>query len=257
MEAISVVIITYNEERNIRRCLDSVRDISDDIVVVDSFSTDRTEEICREYGVRFFQRAFDGYIEQKNYADSLTANDWILSVDADECLSEKLCDSIRATQKNFRCDAYIMNRMTCYCGKWIRHGDWYPDRKLRLWKKTKGKWGGFKIHEKVELDADACTGYLKGDLLHYSYYTVSDHVSQANRFTDVMAESRYMKGKKAGFSRILLRPFWKFIKSFVIRLGFLDGHYGFVISIISSHATFLTYVKLRQLRKMNSISRVH
>src|SRR6185312_8761206 len=178
MPKISVVIITKNEEKNIGRCIDSVKDIADDIIVIDSFSTDKTEEICKSKGARFVQHAFEGHIEQKNYATSLTEYPHVLSLDADEALDDTLKKSIAEVKENWKYDGYEMNRLTNYCGTWIKHCGWYPDRKLRLFDKTKGKWGGINPHDKFELQPNSTISRLRGDILHYSYYTIDDHYKQ-------------------------------------------------------------------------------
>jgi glycosyltransferase involved in cell wall biosynthesis len=248
MPGLSVVIITLNEEKNIARCLQSVKDVADEILVVDSYSTDRTEQICRSMGARFIQNRWQGYTSQKNFANSMALHDHILSIDADEALSDDLRKSILIVKENWLSDGYIMNRMTNYCGKWIRHGSWYPDRKLRLFDRTKGSWKGV-IHEEFFLKDGASTGSIRGDLLHYSYYTISDHVKQANHFTDITAELAYSKGKRAGLLKILFSPVVKFIRDYFFLLGFLDGYPGFIIAQISANATFLKYIKLRQLHR--------
>jgi glycosyltransferase involved in cell wall biosynthesis len=246
MPRLSVVIITFNEETNIARCIASVMDVADEILVVDSYSTDRTEEICREMGARFMQNKWEGYSRQKNYANSLALYDHILSIDADEALSEELRISILRLKENWKYDGYMMNRMTNYCGKWIRHGSWYPDRKLRLFDRTKGTWKGI-IHETFDLYDKSNFGFIWGNLLHYSYYTISEHVRQANYFTDITAELAYNEGKKAGTLKLFFNPIIKFIRDYFFLLGFLDGYYGFIVSQISANATFLKYIKLRQL----------
>ncbi|NBP68933.1 MAG: glycosyltransferase family 2 protein, partial [Cytophagia bacterium] len=142
MMKLSVVIITLNEEKNIRRCLESVKTVADEIVVVDSLSTDKTEEICGEYNVRFIKEKFRGYVEQVNYAMELATNNFVLAIDADEELSAELIEAVQAVKKNKTADAYEMNRLSSYCGKFIYHGTWHPDIKIRLWDRTKGKWGG-------------------------------------------------------------------------------------------------------------------
>ena len=167
MVKLSVVIITYNEEKNIERCLQSVQTIADEIVVLDSFSKDRTPEICGKYGVKFFQHVFDGHIQQKNRAISYASFSHVLSLDADEALSEELRSSIKAVKNDFRKDGYYMNRLTNYCGHWVKHCGWYPDKKLRLWDSRKGHWTGINPHDKYELfEGDKNTGQLKGDILH-------------------------------------------------------------------------------------------
>ena len=253
---ISVVIITFNEERNIARCLASVKDIADDIVVVDSFSTDRTETIVNEHDARFVQHAFAGHIEQKNWAITQAKYPWVLSLDADEAIDEKLSRSIAEVKNSGNADGYSMNRLTNYCGTWIRHGGWYPDKKLRLWDSRKGRWGGTNPHDRYEMDGDtmpegrqARIVHLAGDILHYSYNSISDHEKQADYFTTIAAMAYAQKGRGASVVKLLLSPVVKFIGDYFFRLGFLDGYHGFVIARISAHATFLKYAKLRELRQ--------
>ncbi len=252
MIKLSVVIITFNEEKNIGRCLDAIRDIADDIVVVDSFSTDRTEEIVRAKGARFIQHAFEGHIEQKNFAITQAAYPHILSLDADEAPDETLRRSILAVKANWEKDGYTMNRLTNYCGHWVKHCGWYPDRKLRLWDSRKGRWTGINPHDRYELEEGSATGQLKGDLLHYSYYSIHDHIRQVNYFTEIAARAHFEKGKRSNLLKILCNPVIKFFRDYLFRLGILDGYYGLIICLISSHATFLKYVKLKQLQD-NSI----
>ena len=244
---VSTIIITFNEERNIRRCLESVKEVSDEIIVIDSLSTDKTEEICREFGVNFIKREFEGYSETKNFGNSQAKYDYILSIDADEALSEPLKQELLTVKMDPGFDAYYLNRLNNYCGKWIRHCGWYPDKKVRLWKKDMGEWQG-KIHETVALKTSK-TGFLKGNLLHYSYYSISDHLKQLEKFTEIASESEAKNGRKAGIFKILFAPAWKFFTSYIIRGGFLDGYYGYVVCKISAHATFVKYVKIRQKSK--------
>jgi len=247
MPNISVVIITYNEERNIGRCLDSVKDIADDIVIVDSFSTDNTAEICRQYGARFIQHAFEGHIEQKNWAIPHAKFPHILSLDADEVLSEELRKSILEVKANWKHDGYYFNRLTNYCGKWIRHSSWYPSRKLRLWDSRKGRWGGTNPHDRFILDRKASRKFLKGDLLHFSYYSIQEHIRQINKFSDIVAISYYKEGRHANMFNIVFNPIWRLFRDYIIKLGFLDGFYGLIISVNSAHETFLKYTKLRRI----------
>ncbi|MCK5464272.1 MAG: glycosyltransferase, partial [Bacteroidales bacterium] len=247
MTNISVIIITLNEERNIGRCLESVNDIADEIVVVDSYSTDDTGKICKLYGVRFIQHRFDGHIEQKNWAITQAKYPHILSFDADEVLSVRLKASIKAVKENWECDGYYFNRLTNYCGKWIRHSSWYPSRKLRLWDSRKGRWGGMNPHDHYMLDKGASRKFLRGDLLHYSYYSIQQHVIQINKFSDIAASSLFKIGKRASYFNILFHPAWRFFRDYFLKSGFLDGFYGLVVCLNSSHETFLKYSKLRQL----------
>lgn len=250
----SVVIITYNEEKNLERCLLSVKEVADEIVVLDSFSTDKTQEICERHNVKFFQHKFDGHIQQKNRAITYSSNPHILSLDADEALDETLVNSIKEVKKNFAKDGYYMNRLTNYCGHWVKHCGWYPDRKLRLWDSRKGEWRGINPHDKYELfNGNENTGYLKGDILHYSYYTIEDHYRQVEYFTTIASKAYYEKGKTAPRYKLVVNPIAKFLHHYFIALGFLDGKAGYLISRISAYATYLKYKKLRQLYDQNRI----
>lgn len=250
MIRLSAVIITFNEEKNIGRCLDSLIEVADDIIVVDSYSTDRTKEICMEKGVRFIQHPFEGHIEQKNWAVTQAIYPHVLSLDADEALNETLRKSILLVKNNFEKDGYYMSRLTNYCGKWIKHCGWYPDKKLRLWDSRKGKWGGINPHDKYEMfEGDKNTGYLNGDILHYSYFTIKDHYKQVDYFTTIAANA-YAKARKSGsILKLIVNPAAKFIDHYLLKLGFLDGKEGFLISKISAYATWLKYKKLRKLLK--------
>lgn len=248
MPKLSVAIITFNEENNIGRCLDSIQEIADDIVVVDSYSSDLTESICKSKGARFIQHKFEGHIEQKNWAIKQAKYPHILSLDADEAIDDALKQSILDLKKEWKWDGYYMNRLTNYCGKWVYHCGWYPDKKLRIWDSTKGSWGGTNPHDKYELFAgDTNTGHLKGNILHYSYYTIEDHYKQVNYFTDILAKAQYEEGRRASIFVMALSPVVKFIRDYFIKLGILDGVTGFTICRISAYATFLKYKKLRAL----------
>ncbi|MFA6950400.1 MAG: glycosyltransferase family 2 protein [Lentimicrobiaceae bacterium] len=249
MAKLSVVIITLNEEKNITRCLSSVEGLTDDIVVVDSGSDDLTASICESFGVNFHTHNWEGYAATKNYANSLAKNPLILSLDADEALSDELRESIRKVLVNQKASAYSMNRCTNYCGKWIKHGGWYPDSKIRLFNNDEGSWAGSLIHEAIKLKNGAPIEHLKGDLLHYSYYTIADHVSQANKFTDLTALKAFQDGKKSTLWHIIFSPAIKFLRDYIFKAGFLDGYYGLIICCISAFATFMKYVKIHQLNK--------
>lgn len=247
MIKLSVVIITFNEEHNIGRCLDSVKGIADEIVVLDSFSSDRTAEIVKQKGGRLEQHAFDGHIEQKNRAIMFASFPHILSLDADEAPDELLQSEILKIKSNWSHDGYEMNRLTNYCGQWIRHGGWYPDRKLRLFDSRKGSWTGINPHDEYVLKSGSSIARLNGNILHYSYNNISDHLRQVDYFTAITAKNYFEKGIRSNLFKILFNPVIKFFKDYFFRLGFLDGFYGFVIAAISAFATFVKYVKLRQL----------
>ncbi len=245
---LSVVIITFNEEHNIERCINSVKEIADDITVVDSNSTDKTVEICKRMGANVFYQDFLGHVEQKNFAITKAKFPHILSLDADEALDEKLAEEIKKVKQNWECDGYSMNRLTNYCGKWIRHCGWYPDTKFRLWDSRKGKWQGINPHDEYVMDKGSSVKHLKGDIQHFSYNSIRDHISQVNYFTDILSKASLQKGKRSNMLKILFSPLFKFYRDYIFKLGFLDGYYGFVICMISSHATFLKYVKMKQFQ---------
>lgn len=246
---LTTVIITLNEEQNIGRCLASVRDFSDEIVVIDSLSTDKTEEVCSEFGVRFVKQKWLGYSEQKNLGNNLASNDWIFSIDADEAVSSELNKSILEL-KNQEIDddkAFIVNRLTNYCGKWIRHCGWYPDSRIRLWNRKVGRWVG-DIHEVIDFQKDTKNSVLKGDLLHYSYKNIEDHIRIANKYTSLIAQEKFKKGKKSSFVKMYLSPPFAFVRDFIFKGGFLDGKRGFAICRINAFSTYLKYLKLWELQ---------
>lgn len=252
MIKLSAVIITFNEEKNIERCLLSLKEIADDIVVLDSYSKDQTKNICLKHNVQFVEHSFDGHIEQKNRAITFAKYPHVLSLDADEALSEELIKSIKEIKTNFNKQGYYINRLTNYCGHWVKHCGWYPDRKLRLWDSRLGKWTGINPHDKYEMhEGDKHTGFLKGDILHYSYYTLNDHYKQVEYFTTISAKAYIDKGKTAPFYKLVANPVAKFIHHYFITLGFLDGLAGFRISKISAYATYLKYLKIRKLKNNN------
>lgn len=247
---LSGVIITYNEAKNIRRCLDSLLEVCDDILVLDSFSTDQTEAICLEYGVRFEKNAFEGHIQQKNEALRRATHNWILSLDADEALSDTLKNSILALKASSPAPgAFQMNRLTNYCGTWIKHSGWYPDTKVRLVFKELAHWGGVNPHDQLIPNSGIKVQHLKGDLLHYSYYTKDDHFKQIAYFSQIAAKELYAKKVSSSWPKIVLKVTAQFIKSFFIKLGFLDGLAGWHIATRSAFATFQKYSILRKLGK--------
>lgn len=253
MTKISAAIITFNEEDKIERCLASLEGIVDEIVVVDSFSTDKTEELCAKFNVVFIKNPFGGYIQQKNFALEQTKYDIVLSLDADEALDETLRNEILKTKENFSADGYFFNRLTNYAGHWVRYSGWYPDRKLRLLNKHKGRWGGENPHDLIIMNEGAKIEYLKGDILHYSYDSVTDHINQTNRFTTIAAKAAFDQGKRSSTFKIVTRPFLKFLKDYILKRGFLDGRYGFIICYINALYAFLKYTKIRELEYQKKI----
>ncbi len=250
MIQLSAVIITYNEEKNIGRCLLSLQGVVDEIVVVDSMSTDTTIAICNQYGVRIISHAFEGHIQQKNYAASQASYEWVLSLDADECLDETLRNEIIRVKNSVEVDGYSMNRLTNYCGQWIKHGGWYPDIKLRLWNRHQGQWGGINPHDKFELyDSAAPNIHLKGNILHYSYYTIEEHRNRSMHYAEISAQHLFELKKNISMPMIFIKTISKFIRNYFLHAGFLDGAYGYTIAIISAQETHRKYRLLKELHK--------
>ncbi|RLD53200.1 MAG: glycosyltransferase family 2 protein [Bacteroidetes bacterium] len=249
MNNLSVAIITFNEEKNIERCLNSVKNIADEILVVDSFSTDNTEDICKKFNVNFIKNKFSGHIQQKEFAKNTAKYDYVLSLDADELLDEELIHSIKLIKSNLTFDGYEMNRLNNYCGKWIKHGSWYPDKKIRLVNKHKASWQGKNPHDSLKLINRTSPGKLKGNILHFSYSSIEEHINQTNKFTTISAEVLFKEEKSINFFKIFLSTFGSFFKGFFLKLAFLDGFYGITICLINTFATWLKYTKLRQLIK--------
>ncbi|MDQ3141828.1 MAG: glycosyltransferase family 2 protein [Bacteroidota bacterium] len=248
MPKISAAIITYNEEKNIERCLSSLSTIADEIIVVDSYSDDQTEAICKKYNVKFVQHPFEGYSQQKNYALSNASFDVVLSLDADEALSEKLAASIKNIKSDFRKQGYYFNRKTNFCGQWIKYSGWYPDRKLRLVNRLHGEWGGSNPHEKFIMhEGDAATGFLEGDLLHYSYYKIDEFYKKSYQYAELAAKDLFKKGRTCNYLNLWVHTIFKFVQTYFLKWGFLDGINGFQIAKISTQATFHKYQMLRYL----------
>lgn len=246
MPQLSVVIITFNEEKNIGRCLESIQGIADDVVIVDSFSTDATESISKKYKVNFISKKWEGYSPSKNFANAQAKYDWVLSLDADEALSDELKKSILKAKEGKELNTYKFHRLTNYCGSWIKHCGWYPDTKIRIFDRRITKWEGI-IHEKLVINSKQEAILLNGDLLHYSYYSIEQHYAQTEKFSTLAAQNMFEKGKKASVLKMYLSPVIKFISDYFIKLGILDGAAGFTICRISAKHSFLKYKKLREL----------
>ena len=249
---LSVVIITFNEEKNIGRCIDSVKNVADEIIVVDSCSMDKTAEIAKSKGAEVILQPFLGYVEQKNMALEVANSDFVLSLDADEALDKILESSILEAKNDFNFKGYSMNRCTNYCGKFIRHGAWYPDKKLRLIDKKNAYWGGDNPHDKLILKDEGPIKHLKGDILHYSYNSIEEHVQQNNKFSTISAETYFKRGKKTNVFKIIVHPFWAFFLGYILRGGFLDGFYGFVVALHVAHLSFLKHAKLYHKQKQTA-----
>lgn len=251
MIKLSAVIITLNEEKNIARCVESLKSVADEILVVDSLSTDKTRAICESFGVRFVEQKFLGYVEQKNFALNLATHDYVLSLDADEALDERLQKEILKVKADFKADGYEFNRLTQYNGFWVRHCGWYPDTKLRIVKKHKARWVGNNPHD--ALNVDGVVSHISGDLLHYSYDSISSHVLQTNKFSTIEAHSLFSKGKRATLTKLVTRPPFQFFKDYILKKGFLDGKYGFIICFINSLYVLLKYAKMMDMQQKRKV----
>ena len=248
MTGISAVIITLNEEKNIGDCIDSLKEVVDEIIVVDSWSSDNTLAICSQRDVRFFRTDWIGYAETKNYANSLAAFPLILSIDADEVLTKDLKASILSVKLNPEYDCYKLNRRSNYCGHWMRHL-WYPDSKIRLFFKDKALWGGSSVHEELKMESPYSVGLLKGELLHYTFRNISEHLATTYKYAILKAIQANSEGKHARLSKIVLGFMSKFFSEYLFKKGFMDGYYGFIACGISAFGTFVQQVELRELNK--------
>lgn len=242
---ISATIITHNEERNIARVIESLR-CADEIVVVDSGSTDRTTEIASKLGAQVLDSPWRGYAGQKNFASEHATHDWILSLDADEALSEALEAEIWQIKKNGpEYDAYTMPRLAQYLGRWILHSGWYPDRKIRLFNRTKAKWVGDYVHESVQVEGRI--GHLKENILHFTCESLSEHLKTMDRYTTLAAAQLVDQRKKIGWGQLLADPVWTFFNTLVLKRGFLDGTEGLSIAYMAALYNFLKYVKAKNM----------
>ncbi len=244
---ISACVITFNEEDKIRRCLESVR-WCDEIVVVDSFSTDRTIEICREYTDRVYQRAWLGYVGQRNLVRDLARGPWLLYIDADEEVSTDLRDEIMARFEAGVNDTvgFEFPRMVYYLGRWIRHGEWYPDVKLRLFRKDSGRTEGEEPHDRVVVKGPV--ERLASPIWHYTYDSIEDHLNTMNRFSTIAARRRYVNGGRFRLRDLLFHPPFRFLKAYVIRGGFRDGLHGLIIAWVSAFASAMKYAKIWEMQ---------
>ncbi len=247
-EKISAGIAAGNEEDNIRRCLESVK-WADEIVVVDSFSTDKTVEICKEYTDRITRHKWLGYVGQRNLVKDRTTGPWVLLIDADEEVSIELKDEILRELENplcADCSGYELSRMSRYFGRWIRHGEWYPDFKLRLFRKEHGRCGGKEPHDKITVDGRVKR--LKNHLYHYTYRDISEQITTMNKFTTIAARGRHEDGKICHLWDLLLRPLIRFVRGYFLKRGFMDGLPGLIIAVNAFYGTFVKYAKLWEIR---------
>lgn len=248
---LSVAIITYNEEKNIERTLKAVQDISDEIVIVDSGSRDRTVEICRKYGANVIEQPWLGYGKQRNLAIEKSTQEWVLNIDADEEITPELRRKIKEIiDAKEQKDVYKIKFTTVCFGKKLRHGGWSGSSHIRLFKKNSGKFNDNLVHEAFE--SIGTIGTLEEEILHHSYNTLEDYFSKFNRYTTEGALDYYKKGKKTGLFQIVLNPLYKFLRMYIFRLGFLDGVEGFLIATTSAIYSMVKYFKLREIYRNGS-----
>jgi len=242
---ITATIITLNEERNIARAIESLR-CCDQIVVMDSGSVDRTVELAEKLGAVVVEDSWRGYANKKNRAAERADNDWILSLDADEALSEGLEGEIWSLKKHGPThDAYTMPRLAQYMGRWILHSGWYPDRKVRLYNRQKGVWRGDFVHESVKVEGRV--GHLQSNLLHFTCESLSEHLRTMDRYTTLAAEELVHRKTHIGLSKLILDPAWTFVRSYFLQRGFFDGMEGLTIAHMAAIYTFLKYAKARNM----------
>lgn len=250
MNRLAVTFITKNEERNLPRAIASVKDLADELIVADSGSTDRTLQIATEAGARIFARAWSGFADQRNFAAEQAKCDWILALDADEELSEKLRESVRVWKTaDPQFEAYEFSRCANYLGKWIRHSGWYPDRKTRLYRRGSGRFEG-AAHDSFR--ASVRVGRLRGDLLHHAFATTEQHEATVEAYSSAAAQELFAAGKQRTGAALAFAPAWTFFRRVVLQAGFLDGWRGWQIARLSARYTRLKYLKLAQLARGES-----
>jgi glycosyltransferase involved in cell wall biosynthesis len=247
MEKVSAVVIVYNEEKNLRECLETVQ-WADEIVVVDSHSQDRTVEIAREFTEKIFQKEYKGHIDKKRFAVSKASHDWVFSIDADERVTQELKEEILGVLEKGagKVVGYDMPRMTRHLERWILHGEWYPDRVTRLFRRSRMRYEGTEPHDRVILGGQR--GHFNGMLLHYNYRDFAHQIQTVQAYSDVAAKALFAEGRHAGFRNLFLRPPFKFLKCYILKRGFLDGWPGFIIAATSAFYVLAKYAKLYEMR---------
>jgi glycosyltransferase involved in cell wall biosynthesis len=240
---LTVTVITYNEAAHIAAALDSVS-WADEIIVVDSGSTDGTVEIARQRACRVIERGWPGYSDQKNFAADNASHEWVLSMDADERVTPALAKEIRGLlDRGPRLKGYRIKRVSHYLGQWIRSTDWCPDYQLRLYDRRSGRWNGLRIHESFQLNEGA-PGVLSGELEHYAYRNISHHLQKIDAYTTLIAEQWAGEGRRTSLTAIAFHPWYAFVRNYIIRRGFSDGTAGFIVSLLNSYYVFLKLAKL-------------
>lgn len=245
---ISACIITFNEEKRLPRCLHSLSFV-DEIIILDSYSRDGTVQIAKKYGAKIYQRNFTGYVDQKNHAIQLASFEWILVIDADEVVTDNLKNEIIEIIKNRKVVnyAYKIPRITYYLGKWIKHSGWYPDYTSRLFQNGTSEFKGGKVHERLCVNGK--TGKLKNRLEHYSYQNISQHLLRIEEYSTLIAMDKHENGEKASVPWAVAKSITKFVITYFLKFGFLDGSAGLVISVMAGYYNFLKYAKLWELQR--------
>lgn len=247
MPSISAIVLTRNEEHNIRRCLESLQWV-EQIVVVDAESTDRTVEIARQYSCAVFVRPWEGYAATRTFALEHCCSEWVLWIDADECVTDELRDEIlRTLERNPVENGFTMPRLSYFLGRWIRYSGWYPNRVLRLFRRRAARFTQHRVHESVVVEGSI--GTLRSHLLHYTDPTLEHYLAKFNTYTTLAAQDLFEQGRAFRWRDVLLRPAWCFVRMYILRLGVLDGFQGFVLAVMSSAYVFTKYVKLWQLQQ--------
>jgi glycosyltransferase involved in cell wall biosynthesis len=244
---LSVTLITLNEEQNLRDCLESVR-FADEIILLDSGSRDRTLEIARGFQVKVFQEPWQGFSGTKNSAQEKAGGEWILNLDADERVTPALREEIqRVLSAGSDCSGFRIPRKNYFCGQWIRHGGWYPNHQLRLYRRDAGRFAPREVHEQVEVQGRV--GTLDQPLEHYTYRSISDYLRRMDRYADLSARQYLKEGRRIGWPAILARSGFTFLQMWIFKRGFLDGVNGLVLAVLYSQYTFIKYAKLKEMEK--------
>ncbi len=247
MEPVTATLITLNEDRNVEEALQSLS-WTDEIVVVDSGSTDKTLQICRKYTDRIFHRDWTGYVDQKNFAIDQATHNWILSLDADERLSSGLAGEIQELRRTgLQSPGYRIPRVAYFMGRWIRHGDWYPDYQLRLFDRRHGRWHGGRVHESVKTEKEPAV--LRGEIHHFTYRSLSDYLKRLEVYSTLAAADYSQKGKTSGPVKMLGNPLVTCFKAYVLKRGFMDGLPGLLVAVMGATSVFFKYAKLYELQR--------
>lgn len=248
MNPISAVVITYNEASNIGPCVTALQQVAAEVLIIDSNSMDKTRAIARKLGAKIVETKWQGYAATKNFGNSIASYDWILSIDADEVLSDELIESIKELTLEEQ-KVYALDRLTNFCGQWIRHSGWYPEWKVRLFHRSHTQWEGEFVHERLAHGKSLSVQKVRGKLFHYSYKTLEDHWERIENYARLSALEMQSQGKRSSFIKLWISPAVRFFKTFFLKLGFLDGKNGWIISVRNARLVHLKYRILRELNR--------